>query len=518
MPDREDEKGHTRRRFLAAASGAGAALAGGSALAGNPKNLPPNVPDWSRQLGDGVAARPYGEPSKHEAHVIRRDVQWLTASRESSVSFTPLHELDGIITPNGLCFERHHGGIARDRSGGLPAGRPRPGRQDLIFTLADLKRFPRVNRIHFLECAANSGMEWRGAQLNGCQYTHGMVHCVEYTGVPLRVLLAEAGVKPNAKWLLAEGADSAAMNRSIPLAKALDDCLVAYRMNGEMLRPEQGYPARLVVPGWEGNVWVKWLRRLKLGDEPWFAREETSKYTDLMESGKARQFTFVMDAKSVITSPSPQAPLRAKGFTVISGLAWSGRGKIARVDVSLDGGKNWREAKIDGLRARQGVRAFLRRDRMDRRRNAAAVARDRRDRLRAADQERAAQGARRQLDLSQQRHPDLAGEGRTARSRMSKCRSFAVAAVLTAALAGAALGCRPQAQHRPAGDPAEDRRLGHRRAAGRAGAAARQGLGEAGRRSLHGQVRGLPRRVRRKRRALAAGRGRDGLAQVATIR
>jgi sulfane dehydrogenase subunit SoxC len=158
--------------------------------------------------------------------------------------------------------------------------------------------------------------------------------------------------------LLAEGADSAAMNRSIPLAKALDDCLVAYRMNGEMLRPEQGYPARLVVPGWEGNVWVKWLRRLKLGDEPWFAREETSKYTDLMESGKARQFTFVMDAKSVITSPSPQAPLRSKGFTVISGLAWSGRGKIVRVDVSLDGGKNWREAKLDGLVLDKAVTRF----------------------------------------------------------------------------------------------------------------------------------------------------------------
>jgi sulfane dehydrogenase subunit SoxC len=206
-----------------------------------------------------------------------------------------------------------------------------------------------VNRIYFLECAANSGMEWRGAQLNGCQYTHGMVHCVEYTGVPLRVLLAEAGVRPNAKWLLAEGADSAAMSRSIPLDKALDDCLVATHMNGEMLRPEQGYPARLVVPGWEGNVWVKWLRRLKLGDAPWFAREETAKYTDLMADGTARRFTFVMDAKSVITSPSPQAPLRAKGFTVISGLAWSGRGRIKRVDVSFDGGRNWREAKIDGL-------------------------------------------------------------------------------------------------------------------------------------------------------------------------
>jgi sulfane dehydrogenase subunit SoxC len=192
-------------------------------------------------------------------------------------------------------------------------------------------------------------MEWRGAQLNGCQYTHGMVHCVEYTGVPLRLLLQEAGLKPNAKWLLAEGADAAAMNRSIPLHKALDDCLVAYRMNGEMLRPEQGYPARLVVPGWEGNIWVKWLRRLKIGDQPWYTREETSKYTDLLASGRARKFTFEMDAKSVITSPSPQAPLLSKGLLVISGLAWSGRGKIKRVDVSLDGGRNWRSARIDGL-------------------------------------------------------------------------------------------------------------------------------------------------------------------------
>jgi sulfane dehydrogenase subunit SoxC len=176
-----------------------------------------------------------------------------------------------------------------------------------------------------------------------------MVHCVQYTGVPLRILLEEAGLKTNAKWLLAEGADAAAMTRSVPLAKALDDCLVAYRMNGEMLRPEQGYPVRLVVPGWEGNMWVKWLRRIEVGDQPWYAREETSKYTDLLANGIARKFTFVMDAKSVITSPSPQAPLRAKGFTVISGLAWSGRGKVKRVDVSLDGGKNWRGAKIDGL-------------------------------------------------------------------------------------------------------------------------------------------------------------------------
>jgi sulfane dehydrogenase subunit SoxC len=342
----------SRRRLLVGAAGVGTATAVGGierAAAGNPKNLPPNVPPWTRALGDGVATRPYGMPSKFEKHVVRRDVQWLTASRESSVSFTPLHALDGIITPNGLAFERHHGGIAEIDPEDYRLIIHGLVDKPLMLTLAELKRYPRVNRIYFLECAANSGMEWRGAQLNGCQYTHGMVHCVEYTGVPLKLLLEEAGLKAGARWLLAEGADSAAMSRSIPLAKALDDCLVAYRMNGEMLRPEQGYPVRLVVPGWEGNVWVKWLRRIKVGDEPWYAREETAKYTDLLADGTARKFTFVMDAKSVITSPSPQAPLMHRGFTVISGLAWSGRGRIKRVDVSLDGGRNWREARIDGL-------------------------------------------------------------------------------------------------------------------------------------------------------------------------
>lgn len=353
MSDTNVPASPSRRRFLATASGLVAAGVASPVIAQDAKidakALPPNVADWSKALGEGVVAHPYGSPSKFEKHVIRRDVEWLTASRESSVSFTPLHELDGIITPNGLCFERHHSGVAevapQDYRLMIHGLVERP----MIFTLDDLKRFPRVNRIYFLECAANSGMEWRGAQLNGCQYTHGMVHCVEYTGVPLKVLLAESGIKPSAKWVLAEGADAAAMTRSIPLSKILDDCLVAYRMNGEMLRPENGYPARLVVPGWEGNMWVKWLRRLKLGDEPWETREETSKYTDLLADGKARKHTFVMDAKSIITSPSPQAPIKGKGFTVISGLAWSGRGKVKRVDVSFDGGRNWREATIDGL-------------------------------------------------------------------------------------------------------------------------------------------------------------------------
>ncbi len=345
----DDRKGIDRRRLLTAGLAAGGAAIAGRAVAaeGDPAIL--EIKDWNRYLGPGVEAAPYGMPSKYEADVIRRDVSWLTASTESSVNFTPLHALDGIITPNGLCFERHHAGVAevdpaehRLMINGL-VDKP------LVFTMDDLKRFPRENRIYFLECAANSGMEWRGSQLNGAQYTHGMVHCVMYTGVPLRTILGEAGIKSSAKWVLAEGADAAAMTRSIPLEKAVDDCMVAFKMNGEALRPEQGYPLRLVVPGLEGNMWVKWLRRLEVGDMPWQQREETSKYTDLLANGKARRFTWLMDVKSVITSPSPQVPIpHGKGPLVITGLAWSGNGTIKRVDVSIDGGRNWKTARIDG--------------------------------------------------------------------------------------------------------------------------------------------------------------------------
>ena len=340
----------SRRRFLtgAAALGAGAVVGSTAARAANPENLPPNVPDWSRYLGDGVDARPYGMPSEFESHVIRRNVPWLTADPVSSVNFTPLHELDGIITPNGLAFERHHGGIAEIDPADHRLIIHGLVEKDLIFTVDEIKRFPRTNRVYFLECAANSGMEWRGAQLNGCQFTHGMIHNVMYTGVMLKDVLDHCGLKPNAKWLLPEGADASGMTRSIPMEKALDDCMIAWKMNGEALRPEQGYPLRLVVPGWEGNMWIKWLRRIEVGDMPWHHREETSKYTDLLANGKARRFTWQMDCKSVITNPSPQAPLTAKGRNVITGLAWSGRGTIERVDVSVDGGANWQTARLDG--------------------------------------------------------------------------------------------------------------------------------------------------------------------------
>jgi len=364
----EEQDFHTRktsrRRFLQAAGAGGIVAASGSVLAQtgtgtpNAQNLPPHVADWSKYTGDGVADRPYGKPSKFEAHVVRRDVEWLTATRQSSVNFTPWHELDGIITPNGLCFERHHGGVAEINPSDHRLLVHGLVDKPLVFSIADIMRMPRVNRVYFLECAANSGMEWRGPQLNGCQFTHGMIHNVMYTGVPLRTVLNEVGLKPNAKWLLVEGGDAAGMNRSLPLEKALDDCLLAFKMNGEALRPEQGYPLRLVVPGWEGNIWIKWLRRIEIGDKPWLTREETSKYTDLMADGRARRFTFVMDAKSVITNPSPQAPLKARGRNVLTGIAWSGRGTITRVDVTLDGGRNWREARIDGPVFERSVTRF----------------------------------------------------------------------------------------------------------------------------------------------------------------
>ena len=341
----------SRRNFVITSLAAGGTFFTSNSSKATVKDDPAitELQPWANELGDGVDVSPYGKPSKFEKHVIRRNVPWLTADPKSSVNFTPLHALDGIITPNGLCFERHHGGVAivdpekyRLMINGLV-------HQNTIFNLSDLMRFPRTNRLYFLECAANSGMEWRGAQLNGCQFTHGMIHNVLYTGIKLKDILKEVGLKSNAKWILAEGADSSAMTRSIPIEKALDDCLIAFKMNGESLRPEQGYPVRLVVPGWEGNMWIKWIRRIEIGDKPWHHREETSKYTDLFQDGKARRFTWEMDAKSVITDPSPQAPvLHGPGPMVLTGVAWSGRGKISQVDVSIDGGISWNEARLSG--------------------------------------------------------------------------------------------------------------------------------------------------------------------------
>lgn len=348
-----------RRRFLRRGLFAtGGAMVGGAlsgltpwAFAGEAakaKTLPPNVPTWTRTLGPGVVDRPYGIPSEFESDVIRRNVPWLTADTTSSVSFSPLQHLTGIITPNGLVFERHHAGRATVDPSLHRLMIHGQVERPIILTMDDLMRFPSVSHIQFMECAANGGMEWRGAQLNSLQYTHGMLSCCEWTGVLLSTLLDEVGLKGDAAWVIAEGADGAAMTRSIPLEKAQDDVIVVYGQNGEALRPEQGYPVRLIVPGWEANMNIKWLRRLELGTKPWMTREETSKYTDLMESGEARMFTWVMSAKSVITFPCPEKPLQKPGRYEIEGLAWSGRGKVKKVDVSVDGGVSWQPARLKG--------------------------------------------------------------------------------------------------------------------------------------------------------------------------
>ncbi len=341
----------SRRAFLRGGAAIAAGSVAGSVAAEGADPLITDVQDWASSTGAGVDETPYGLPIRFESDVVRRNVEWLTASPISSINFTPIHALDGTITPQGCAFERHHSGAIelskqdyRLMINGL-VDRP------LVFTYEDLERFPRENHVYFCECAANTGMEWAGAQLNGAQFTHGMIHNMEYTGVPLRVLLHEAGLDAagdlSDKWVYVEGADASSNGRSIPLDKALDDVLVAFKANGEALRMEHGYPVRLVVPGWEGNMWIKWLRRIEVTDAAVESREETSKYTDLYANGTARKWTWVMDAKSVITSPSPQMPIsHGTGPLVITGLAWSGHGRITRVDVSKDGGITWATARL----------------------------------------------------------------------------------------------------------------------------------------------------------------------------
>lgn len=343
-----------RRKFLARGLAATAAVAAGastvrsvqaqSAAVGD--NLPPNVPKWMREQGGGFINPPYGLPSPFEKNVVRK----LPASVAAfpTASRTPLQNLFGTVTPNGLFFERHHAGV--------PAIDPAQHRlmvhglvkKPLVLSLNDLRRMPSVSRTYFLECSGNSGAEWKAPGKGTAQDIHGLLSNAEWTGVLLSTVLAEVGVEPGAAWILAEGADAAALTRSVPMAKAMEDAMLVYGQNGEMLRPEQGYPLRLLLPGYEGNMNVKWLRRLKLGDQPFHTREETSKYTDLMPDGSSLQFTFEMDVKSLITSPSAGQKLSERGFVEITGLAWSGHGKIRKVEVSTDAGRSWREAQLDG--------------------------------------------------------------------------------------------------------------------------------------------------------------------------
>ena len=338
-----------RRSFMgkALAMGAGATALAARAADGDPLIL--NLPEHSKGLGQGVATTGYGAPSKYEKNLQRRESPGLTRVPQASVSFCPLQGLFGIITPNGLHFERHHQGWwdvdpAQHRLmvNGLV-------KQPLVFTMDDLMRLPSVSRIHFIECGANTGIEWNNVALPSVQYTHGMLSCCEYTGVALSTLLDLCGADVKGeRYVLAEGADGSSMTRTIAMKNALDDVIVAWGMNGEMLRPENGYPLRLVVPGVQGVSWVKYLRRIEVGDQPYFTKDEELHYVDLMPDGLHRQFTSIQECKSVITTPSGGQKLQGKGYYNVSGLAWSGRGKVKRVDVSFDAGRTWRTARIDG--------------------------------------------------------------------------------------------------------------------------------------------------------------------------
>ena len=315
---------------------------------------PLEVPTWTKSLG-GPTAVAYGKPSKFETGAVRNIYPGLKEPM-SAYSTSPLQELDGIITPNGLFYERNHAGVPEIDPANHQLVIHGLTNEALLFTVDEIRQFPSVSRIHFIECSGNPSFlpPWGKTAAE----VAGLVSCAEWTGVPLKTLLEEAGLKPEAKWVIAEGADGAAMTRSIPIEKCLDDVMVVYSQNGERLRPEQGYPLRLLVPGYEGNTHIKWLRRLHVTDAPAYSREETAKYTDLMADGRSRKFSFVMECKSLITSPSGTHKLTRKGLHEMRGIAWSGNGKITRVDVSIDGGRNWYEAKLQEPVLNKSLTAF----------------------------------------------------------------------------------------------------------------------------------------------------------------
>lgn len=338
---------NARRNFLRKS----AAVAGGvgslGLLGANAASAALPIPKSNQEMGRPIPEEEYGMPSRYEAHVKRRRTDVLKNKQNfSDWSMTPLQDQHGIVTPNGLFYERHHNGVPDINPDehllvihGL-VNRP------LKFSMSDLMRYPSVSRFYFMECSGNGLTDWLKPASKTVQQSHGLLSCAQWTGIPLAWLLDEAGVKTEGTWLLAEGADASAHIRSIPIAKAMDDALLVYAQNGEMLRPENGYPLRLFVPGWEGNVNIKWLRRIKLGTEPWNFRSETARYTDPLPGGKWRQFSFEMEAKSVITRPSGGMKIQP-GMHEIEGFAWSGNGKIKAVDVTVDGGKTWQVAELE---------------------------------------------------------------------------------------------------------------------------------------------------------------------------
>lgn len=296
------------------------------------------------QVGVPLVPDPTKQPGPLPGTLGKRSLFENPVKKPSDISSrTPLQDLYSTITPSDLHFERHHAGVPTID----------PNKYELLihgmverpmkFSLHDLKRFPSVTRTCFIECAGNFRT---GKEDMTAQEILGLTSQSEWTGVMLSTLFRELGVDPKATWFLAEGGDAAVLTRSVPMHKAWDDAMIVYAQNGEAIRPEQGYPARLLLPGWEGNTNVKWIRRIEISDAPYFTREETSKYTYPVKD-KIRMFSFEMDARSIITYPSfPQKVER--GWIEIRGIAWSGRGKVEKVEVSTDAGKSWNEARLQG--------------------------------------------------------------------------------------------------------------------------------------------------------------------------
>ena len=311
-------------------------------------------PKWGTTLGAEINANPYGFPSRYEHNSVRRTSALMSSAGDmhAAISMTPLYNQKGIITPNGLHFTRTHNGVAHIDPNEWRLMIHGLVEKPIVLTLEQLKRYPSETQINFVECPSNGAAEWKGPQFNSVQFVRGMMSCSQWTGVRLKTILDDLGLKPEAKWMLAEGSDGSEMSRTLPIEKVLDDVMIAYGQNGEALRDEQGYPVRLLAPGWEANLSVKWLKRLEFGDKPWYAKEETSKYTALTASGKAIQHFYALETNSIITSPCPEIPwtdLKVGDLVEISGLAWSGYGTIRGVDISFDGGKNWVEASLKGL-------------------------------------------------------------------------------------------------------------------------------------------------------------------------
>lgn len=305
------------------------------------------LPPWMTSAGGADTA--YGNPSPHERLVIRKAKEAAPQNAGFAVWHTPIQTQRGIITPSGLHFAVHHNGIPEID----------PQRHQLMihglvdrplrFDMERLMRYPMVSNIRFLECSGNTAANALSpfARNDDCEELFGQVSGSEWTGIPLSILLREAGVKSSAKWVIAEGADGGSHSRSLPLSKLMDDAIIALYQNGERLRASQGYPMRLFVPGWEGNVNVKWLHRLEVTDAPAYTKDESGLYSEVLADGSIERFTFHMDVKSVITHPSGNQILpEAKGFYEISGLAWSGHGKIRTVEVSADNGKTWAGARL----------------------------------------------------------------------------------------------------------------------------------------------------------------------------